>query len=469
MKGIKPITRPASAGWTLPIFTSDYNKLLKGFQPRDQDDKWFIETDQPDHYGDTYIHIGRSFGTAEHYTLKVRGGSPSATITQITWETAHQNTTEWEAKDEVVLLCKSLTGVDIRKNVPVKPAKHVSSITKESRIIGALLALHAGDSLGATCEFMSHREVATKYPKGLDKIIGGGHFNWTPGHATDDTDLCRAVLLAYSQVTQSTDVAELAGNNCLDWLQGNWPGRKLGSTPVDIGGATAEGLHRYAKTHDYETSGADRGRIGNGSLMRCLPTGLFASNTRDIIKESKRISRITHCDPRCTISCAVYNQMVSKLVNGVSPRDAVKAGLELADELEADQAELDAKHKGERPASWGKRGEVREAILIGKRLDLPRLAANGPPEDMLKGKCSGMVTETLAVAVAALLDERPLKDVLVDVVRVGKDTDTNAAVAGGLLGARDGEEAVPKEWVRMLQFAGEFRALALLCTLQRKM
>lgn len=468
MEGIKAIKRPASAGWTLPIYTAEYNKLLQGFQPRDPDDRWFIETDKPDKYGDTFIHIGRSFEQAEHFLLKVRGGSPSATITQITWETAHVNTTEWEAKDEVVALCKALTGVDIRKNVPQKKA---TGPTKESRIIGALLGLHAGDSLGATCEFMSHREIANKYPKGLDQIIGGGHFNWTPGHATDDTDLCRAVLLAYSQVKPANDIAQLAGRNCLDWLQGNWPGRKKGSTPIDIGGSTSEGLRRFAKTLDYETSGSERGKAGNGSLMRCLPTGLFATQTREIISHSKRISRLTHRDPRCTISCAVYNQMISKLVNGASARDAVNAGLELAEELEAEQDELDAREKkgGERPFSWGKRGEVQEAILIGKRLDLGRLAAEGPPEDMLKGKCSGLVTETLAVAVAAVLDERTLREVLVDVVRVGRDTDTNAAVAGGLLGAREGEEGVPGEWVRELQFGGEFRALALLCMLQRNM
>ena len=89
----------------------------------------------------------------------------------------------------------------------------------------------------------------------------------------------------------------------------------------------------------------------------------------------------------------------------------------------------------------------------------------GPPADVLPGRCAGYVLETLAVGVAAVLDTgRGLEDVLVDVVRLGRDTDTNAAVAGGLLGARDGHQAVPSRWKDKLQFAGEFRQIALSLT-----
>jgi ADP-ribosylglycohydrolase len=67
----------------------------------------------------------------------------------------------------------------------------------------------------------------------------------------------------------------------------------------------------------------------------------------------------------------------------------------------------------------------------------------------------------LILAVAAVLDPRKLDDVLVDVVRVGKDTDTNGAVAGGLLGARDGIEGIPEMWREVLQFDKEFTRIAL--------
>jgi len=46
------------------------------------------------------------------------------------------------------------------------------------------------------------------------------------------------------------------------------------------------------------------------------------------------------------------------------------------------------------------------------------------------------------------------------IARIGNDTDTNAATAGGLLGARDGSAAIPERWTATLQFAAEFEAAA---------
>ena len=70
-------------------------------------------------------------------------------------------------------------------------------IPRVGRIAGALLGVHAGDALGATLEFSAWSAVRQQYPDGLREIVGGGPFGWPPGHASDDTDLTRAVLLAY--------------------------------------------------------------------------------------------------------------------------------------------------------------------------------------------------------------------------------------------------------------------------------
>lgn len=344
------------------------------------------------------------------------------------------------------------TGCDLTFEMP----EGNEAPSREARVIGALLGAHAGDSLGATCEFQSQQEIATQYPTGLDKIVGGGAFNWSAGHATDDTDMMRGLLLAYSEVQSDQDIALLAGKHFLDWYTGDWPGRKAGSRPVDIGGATAEGLSRFAKTKNPDESGAGQGRAGNGSLMRCLPTGLFRTDEKTIISESTRISRITHRDDGCQISCAAYNWLVAKLLDGQSPAEAVDAAEALSSTLENDLTERSSRHL------------VSDAIRLGKKVDLATLARLGPDKEDFPGKCSGLVTETLTLAIAAVLDRRSFKKVLVDVVRVGKDTDTNACVAGGLLGARDGEGAIPKEWRNTLQFGREFTALGRLIMLQMK-
>lgn len=253
--------------------------------------------------------------------------------------------------------------------------------------------------------------------------------------------MTRGVLLAYYDLTPGGDVARLAGDYFLKWVQGEWPGRTPGSTPLDIGGATADGLHQYHRTRDPDRAGAGPGRAGNGSLMRCIPTGLFQTDPERLVRESERISKITHDDARCTAACAVYNTIVAQLVGGDSPVEAVAAGAGVA-------AKLDDS------------GEVSRAVDLGKRLDVSAMAQQGPPKQM-RGQCSGFVLETLSVAIAAVLDSRSLEDVLVDVVRIGKDTDTNGAVAGGLLGARDGEEGIPERWRRELQFGNDFKQVAL--------
>jgi ADP-ribosylglycohydrolase len=307
---------------------------------------------------------------------------------------------------------------------------------RRDRIAGGLLGVHAGDSLGAAVEFQAYDEIRARYPDGPHDIVGGGPFGWPAGAATDDTDLTRAVLRAY--LSGSDDVVRVAADTMLDWFEGHWPGRPAGSRPVDVGGATATGLSRYRETGDPRAGGAGAGQAGNGSLMRCLPTALAVADRPRRIRESQEISAITHDDPRCTIACAAYNEIAAALLRGASPGTAAGAGAATAREL------------GE--------AAVIEAVEQGFRLRLPELVADGPGR--LPNAARGYVLDSLSLAVAALLDRRPLEDVVVDVVRIGGDTDTNAAIAGGLLGVRDGVDAIPPRWRDRLQFRAEFEEAA---------
>lgn len=307
---------------------------------------------------------------------------------------------------------------------------------RSDRVAGALLGVHAGDALGATVEFDSWEYIRFRYPDGVREIIGGGVFEWPPGHATDDTDLTRAVALAY--LDPGDDVVLAAARRMLSWYEGDWPGRVPGRPPVDIGGATEDGLRAFARTGDPDRCGAGPGRAGNGSLMRCIPTALAVRERERRIRESMRISAVTHSDVRCTVACAAYNEIVAVLVEGGSPAEAVAAGAAAAREL------------GER--------SVVAAIALGERLDLAELARTGVtglPDDG-----NGYVLDSLALGIAAVLDFRDLRDVLVDIVVLGNDSDTNAAVAGGLLGARDGASSIPDGWLSTLQFRTEFTDIA---------
>lgn len=330
----------------------------------------------------------------------------------------------------------------------------------QSRTLGALLGVHAGDSLGATLEFHTHAKIKCMYPKGLTEIIGGGAFSWPAGHATDDTDMTRAVLIAYlnyhrnclaKKATEWNDVVHFAGNEFLRWYDGvDWPDewRKLGKPPKDIGNATAMGIKKFRISKDPKKSGVGEGSAGNGSLMRCIPTALFQPDLTRMEQDSVRISAITHDDKRCTVSCAAYNTIVAALIAGSSPGYAIHAGEACAMRFENGKLT----------------GPVYMAIQEGKRINLKELAEHGLERSHGKDKrasYSGYVLETFSIAIAALLDGRGFRDVVIDVARVGNDTDTNAAVAGGLVGARDGVEMIPREWREKLQFEKEFVATGL--------
>jgi ADP-ribosylglycohydrolase len=222
----------------------------------------------------------------------------------------------------------------------------------------------------------------------------------------------------------------------LDWLHGDWPGRPPGIRPRDVGAATTFGLSQYRRTGDPRRAGAGRGQAGNGSLMRCIGTAIAVSDRDLRILQSMEISAITHDDQRCTVACAAYNEIAAALIGGAPAHQAVDEGESAAHELSS-------------PA-------VTAAITSGRQLSLPEMAATG----RLWGAAtvSGYVLDSLSIAIAAALDTRSLEDVLVDVVRLGNDTDTNAAIAGGLLGARDGRDAIPDRWRSLLQYGTEFAA-----------
>jgi len=305
------------------------------------------------------------------------------------------------------------------------------------------------------------------FPNGLRDIIGGGHFSWPAGHATDDTDLTRAVLLAYRDVARAkkkgkeNDVVKIAAEYMLDWLDGrDWPGRVKGSRPCDVGGATVEGLERYRQTRDPAAAGAGEGRAGNGSLMRCIPTGLFQREWGSLWDESVAISAVTHDDLVCTFSCAVYNTVVAALVEGKSVEEAFQAGIgavRYTERLAGKEEDPVFRLKKERAIK-----KVEQALVTGRTLiKVDDLARNGPDgarnvKKALPLAAKGFVLESLTIAIAALFDERSLEEILIDVVRFGGDSDTNGAIAGGLLGARDGVDAIPVRWREKLQFREEF-------------
>ncbi len=141
------------------------------------------------------------------------------------------------------------------------------------------------------------------------------------------------------------------------------------------------------------------------------------------------LSALTHHDERCRTCCLAVTFAVAALVNGYPPALAVEQALVGV---------------GSRPG-----GEELEFLV--------EVAGSTRPVD---GPDRGFCLYAAAVGLQAVLAEDGFEPSLRRVVALGGDTDTNAAVAGALLGAALGEPALPERWLERLQDADEIRAEA---------
>jgi hypothetical protein len=84
-------------------------------------------------------------------------------------------------------------------------------------------------------------------------------------------------------------------------------------------------------------------------------------------------------------------------------------------------------------------------------------AWSGPPPSYTKNQ--GWVLVALQNAFHQLLHAPSLEEGVIATVMAGGDTDTNGAIAGALLGAVHGRDAVPRRWRRMVLTCRPLREL----------
>ena len=281
------------------------------------------------------------------------------------------------------------------------------------RCAGVLLGLATGDALGAGYEFGTP-------PSGDVSMKSGGLGGWEPGEWTDDTQM--AVCIAEETATGTVDPVRVAGR-FLEWYR---------SRPVDVGNQTRSVLSGAENASDvamragsYFESHPDRS-AGNGSLMRTAPLALAGlGDDERLIELAMSVSALTHADPVAGEACALWCIAIDRAIRD-QRLDGARDGIELLPP--------------------GRRGYWEE------RLDEAEV---GPPA---RFSPNGFVVSAFQAALAAIrytpIPEiepcRHLQHALHAAVRIGDDTDTVAAIAGSLLGARWGASAVPILWRAIL-------------------
>ena len=295
-----------------------------------------------------------------------------------------------------------------------------------NNITNAIMGLCVADALGVPVEFMQRSKLKA------DPVIdmrAYGTYHQPAGTWSDDTSMTLCLLDSLADGLDYDDIMK----KFRQWFdEGAYT--PYGET-FDVGNATRKAINRYsAGTAALECGGKADGDNGNGSLMRILPI-LFYLQSRygtEINEEAfeiiHKVSSITHAHKRSLMACGIYICIASEITQGIGLKAAIQTGTQKAMQYYRNNPEFthELKHY---------------ARLENK--DFEKL-----PEEQIKS--SGYVVDTLEAALWCLLNTNNYRDCVLKAVNLGEDTDTVAAVAGGLAGLYYKYENIPPQWLAVI-------------------
>ncbi|MGI5350532.1 ADP-ribosylglycohydrolase family protein [Streptomyces sp. CA-250714] len=278
------------------------------------------------------------------------------------------------------------------------------------RAVATVVGSAVGDALGAPFEFGPRGAFSARFPEpgcGGEMCGGGG---WEPGEATDDTQM--AVLVGESLLQRGgLDLPDIFAR-----FQ-----RWAAADPKDIGLQTEDVLTNgmpwdlAAAVHFQVNQRA----AGNGSLMRASTSAVYFSQAGQsaTMNAARRIAALTHGDRAAWEGTAIFHELIRHSLAGVDPLGATSDVLDLV-------------HPDHR----------RRYATV--------LAPDWHPDQATE--FNGAIWPCLGSAVWALRSTTSFEDAIRAAIDVGGDTDTVAAVTGGLAGAYYGLEAIPARWTEPL-------------------
>ena len=292
----------------------------------------------------------------------------------------------------------------------------------DARIRGGFLGHAVGDALGFPYEGRSREEMRAHPVEDMppDPVL------------SDDTAM--VVCTAESLCERGEDVEDLA-RRFLMWLHGGEctpHGRAVG-----VGRTTLLSLKRVASgVPPLEAGGRGERDNGNGSLMRMLPLVFYLYGEGDgrVLEVVRLYSSITHAHPRSILGCHLYVLMGMALYGGSPPMEAYRITISKVGDM------------------WRGHPETEHyARVLGGRID-------ELPEEEIRS--SGYVVHTVEAAFWVLLRTDSFREAVLKAVSLGGDTDTLAAVVGGLAGIHYTDASIPPKWLARLPMRERLEELA---------
>ena len=341
---------------------------------------------------------------------------------------------------------------------------------------GAFLAFAAGDALGWP------QEMRRNVPKDVVATVAHEHFrSWTrraggrfgpyeeaiqPGDYSDDTQLTLAV-------------ARSRTNHAGAWWQALTRVELPLWTVYERGGGSATKRAARAWTRGHAPWKSQReGDVrryfnagGNGVAMRVLPHALFLAgeeSAADLVHDVVLDGSATHGHPRALVGAAVYAYAAwclarrsgtlrfGALLDTLIDEESAWSGFPKSDRnggtwFEAARRATDR----QQDVIWERTTREMRALLETARKGL-RAGVLADDHSVLKdlgcfGQTKGAGTSSSAAAVylATRHAAQPVQGVLSAAFANGADTDTLAAMAGGLLGCLVGIEWIPAPWLNV--------------------
>ena len=238
----------------------------------------------------------------------------------------------------------------------------------------AMYGLAIGDAVGLPYQFFKRGTFVCA------DMDGHGTYDMPAGTWSDDTSMAVATAHSLALNNGKVDVEDIR-DRFMMWL---YEENYIIDVCYDVGGTTMRALTRGVP-------GKSERDNGNGSLMRILPLAFTDCDDTDIWK----VSGITHGHWIACMGCVIYIDVARRLLKGEKLDDIVRT------------------------------------LDYGEPFDRLTKLAKMPEYEV---RSTGYVVDTLEAALWSLLQTGNYRDVILMAVNLGDDTDSVAAVAGGLAG-----------------------------------
>ncbi|MGC4119649.1 MAG: ADP-ribosylglycohydrolase family protein [Myxococcales bacterium] len=291
--------------------------------------------------------------------------------------------------------------------------------SRTERVEGGLVGLLVGDALGVPYEFHAPahlppvEQIEMHPPTGFRRAHGGV----PPGTWSDDG--AQALCLLESLLVRGGLDLEDFGRRMLDWYERGH--LAVDGKVFDVGVQTSSALLELrAGAPALKAGRTDERANGNGALMRVLPLALWhLGSDESLASDAMAQSRVTHGQMRSQACCALYCLWARRALDEVADpwSEALRVFRTLYPEGMEARTELDT--------------------------NIVRPDAVG---DAPTGRGSGYVVDCLRSAVECVESGDSYEQVVKAAIALGNDTDTTAAVAGGIAGLTYGVAGLPERW-----------------------